>query len=74
MINEFFWFTFQDADIEVDNGLTLALALLTRSEVFLRMLDGEHGLSDLQLAVKCGLPVKENAEYYAKLAKFYTCE
>jgi SET and MYND domain-containing protein 4 len=47
---------------------------MTRSEVFFKMNDGFNGLNDLQLAVKCGLPVKNNAEYYAKLAKFYACE
>jgi hypothetical protein len=44
---------------------------MTRSEVFFNMNDGLNGLNDLQLAVKCGLPVKNNPEYYAKLAKFY---
>lgn len=47
---------------------------MTRSEVFFKMNDGINALNDLQLAVKCGLPVKNNAEYYAKLAKFYACE
>lgn len=47
---------------------------MTRSEVFFKMNDGFNGLNDLQLAVKHGLPVKNNPEYYAKLAKFYACE
>jgi hypothetical protein len=47
---------------------------VTRSEVFLKMNDGTNALSDLQLAAKCGLPVKNNPEYYAKLARFYACE
>lgn len=65
---------FLDDDREIDNGLTLALALVQRAEVFFRLHDGVHALNDLQLAVKCGLPVKDNAEYYAKLAKNYACE
>ena len=67
-------FPFADVDKDIDNGLTLALALMTRSEVFFKMNDGFNGLNDLQLAVKYGLPVKNNPEYYAKLAKFYACE
>lgn len=47
---------------------------MTRSEVFFKMNDGFNALNDLQLAVKYGLPVKNNPEYYAKLAKFYACE
>lgn len=47
---------------------------MTRSEVFFKMNDGFNGLSDLQLAAKYGLPVKNNAEYYAKLARFYARE
>lgn len=50
------------------------MALMARSEVFFKMNDGSNGLSDLQLAVKHGLPTKNNAEYYAKLARFYACE
>lgn len=42
--------------------------------MFFRMNDGVHALSDLQLAVKCGLPVKDNPDYYAKLARIYACE
>uniref|UniRef100_A0A182J6H9 SET domain-containing protein n=1 Tax=Anopheles atroparvus TaxID=41427 RepID=A0A182J6H9_ANOAO len=55
----------------IDKGLTLALALWTRCEVFIRMLDGKRALQDLQLAVKCGLPVQQNADYYQRLAKCY---
>lgn len=47
---------------------------MTRSEVFFKMNDGFNGLNDLQLAVKQGLPVKNNPEYFAKLAKFYASE
>ncbi|CAG9811410.1 unnamed protein product [Chironomus riparius] len=61
----------KDDDRDIDNGLTLALALLQRAEVFYRMNNGVYALKDLQLAVKCGLPVKTNAEYYAKLSKVY---
>ncbi|XP_053681108.1 SET and MYND domain-containing protein 4 [Anopheles nili] len=61
----------QGVDRFIDKGLTLALALWTRSEVFIRMLDGKHALQDLQLAAKCGLPVKQNADYYARVAKCY---
>ncbi|CRL06484.1 CLUMA_CG019432, isoform A [Clunio marinus] len=61
----------KDVDKDIDNGLTLCLALMTRSEVFFKMNDGLNGLNDLQLAVKCGLPVRNNPDYYAKLAKFY---
>lgn len=47
---------------------------MTRSEVFFKMNDGTNGLNDLQMAVKHGLPTKNNSEYYAKLARFYACE
>lgn len=73
-INGKFKFISADTDKDIDNGLTLCLALMTRSEVFFKLNDGFNGLSDLQLAVKCGLPVKNNAEYYAKLARFYASE
>lgn len=63
-----------DKEKDIDNGLTLCLALMARSEVFLKMNDGINGLNDLQLAVKHGLPTKNNSEYYAKLARFYACE
>ena len=69
-----FCLNFLDDDREIDNGLTLALALLQRAEVFYRMYNGVYALKDLQLAVKYGLPVKNNAEYYAKLSKVYACE
>jgi SET and MYND domain-containing protein 4 len=58
----------------LDNGLTLALALWNRSEVLIRLLDGEHGLKDLQMSAKAGFQVKQNAQYYARLAKCYTCK
>ncbi|KFB39589.1 AGAP002999-PA-like protein [Anopheles sinensis] len=61
----------QGVDKFIDKGLTLALALWTRAEVFIRMLDGKRAQQDLQLAVKCGLPVKQNAEYYLRVAKCY---
>uniref|UniRef100_A0A182N656 SET domain-containing protein n=1 Tax=Anopheles dirus TaxID=7168 RepID=A0A182N656_9DIPT len=61
----------QGVDRYIDKGLTLALALWTRAEVFIRLLDGKHALQDLQLAAKCGLPVKQNADYYARVAKCY---
>mgnify|MGYP003556037487 FL=1 len=60
--------------MDIDNGLTLALSLVARSDVFLRLGDGVHGLNDLQLSVKFGLPIKNNPEYYAKLSRFYGCE
>jgi hypothetical protein len=60
--------------MQIDNGLTLALALATRSEVFLRLNDGTNGLNDIQLAVKYGLDVKKSADYYSKLARFYARE
>lgn len=44
---------------------------MTRSEVFYKLNDGTNGLNDIQLATKYGLPVKNNAEYYAKIAKLY---
>ncbi|XP_035794036.1 SET and MYND domain-containing protein 4-like [Anopheles albimanus] len=61
----------QGVDKFIDKGLTLALALWTRAEVFIRMLDGKRALQDLQLAAKCGLPVKQNADYYSRVAKCY---
>ncbi|XP_058062549.1 SET and MYND domain-containing protein 4 [Anopheles bellator] len=61
----------QGVDAAIDKGLTLALALWTRAEVFVTMLDGKHAMQDLQLAVKCGLPVKQNADYYQRVAKCY---
>lgn len=64
----------QGVDRYIDKGLTLALALWTRAEVFIRQLDGKRALQDLQLAAKCGLPVKQNADYYARVAKCYARE
>lgn len=55
----------------IDSGLSLALALWSRSDVFLQMNDGKRALDDLQYAVKCGFPVKHRPEYYWRMAKCY---
>ncbi|XP_055636198.1 SET and MYND domain-containing protein 4 isoform X2 [Toxorhynchites rutilus septentrionalis] len=60
-----------DVDTFVDKGKTLACALWTRAEVLIRTLDGKHAMVDLQMAAKAGFPVKENGEYYARMARCY---
>ncbi|XP_053690963.1 SET and MYND domain-containing protein 4 [Sabethes cyaneus] len=61
----------QGIDLHIDQGMTLACALWTRSEVLIGALDGKRALVDLQMAAKAGFPVKENAEYYGRMAKCY---
>ncbi|XP_058824992.1 SET and MYND domain-containing protein 4 isoform X2 [Topomyia yanbarensis] len=61
----------QGVDQQIDQGMTLACALWTRAEVLIQALDGKRALVDLQMAVKAGFPVKENGEYYGRMAKCY---
>ncbi|XP_058448235.1 SET and MYND domain-containing protein 4 [Malaya genurostris] len=61
----------QGVDQQIDQGMSLACALWTRSEVLIRALDGRRALVDLQMAAKAGFPVKESGEYYGRMAKCY---
>lgn len=66
-----FLITFVEVDIHVDGGLSLAFALWKRSDVLLELKEYARALSDLQLALKEGLPAKHKAELYWKMARCY---
>ncbi|XP_044743193.1 uncharacterized protein LOC123305516 [Chrysoperla carnea] len=61
----------KEVDIHVDGGLSLAFALWKRSDVLLELKEYAKALSDLQLALKEGLPAKHKAELYWKMARCY---
>lgn len=65
-----FSFHFIGVDIRCDGGLTLALALWSRSAVLLDLNRGSDALVDIQSAIDNGLDdVKKQLEYYVRLAK-----
>lgn len=57
------------ADLQSDGGLHLALALWSRSGVLLELGNGPGALTDLQYSLECGLPAKQHAAYYLRLAR-----
>uniref|UniRef100_A0A0A1X542 SET and MYND domain-containing protein 4 n=1 Tax=Zeugodacus cucurbitae TaxID=28588 RepID=A0A0A1X542_ZEUCU len=61
----------KDVDPAVDNGLSLAMAYRSRAAILINMGNGQAAMSDLKLAATYGLELKENADYYIKLAKAY---
>lgn len=57
-------------DIRYDGGLSLALALWSRSAVLLDLNRGNDALADIQFAIDNGLDdVKKHHEYYVRMAK-----
>ncbi|KNC24394.1 hypothetical protein FF38_14177 [Lucilia cuprina] len=60
-------------DMQIDDGLSLALALRSRAVVLLALGEGEQALSDLKLAASFGLDCKQSIDYYIKMAKAYAC-
>ncbi|XP_037818792.1 SET and MYND domain-containing protein 4 [Lucilia sericata] len=60
-------------DMQIDDGLSLALALRSRAVILLALGEGEQALSDLKLAVSFGLDCKQSIDYYIKMAKAYAC-
>lgn len=58
------------ADPRIDNGLSLAHALWSRSSVLLALGNGDSSLADMQHAIENGLgQAKQQSEYYCRLAK-----
>lgn len=55
-----------------DSGLSLAIALWSRSKILLQLDDGDKALQDLQYAMKKKVPIKEKSEYFWRMAKCYT--
>lgn len=57
-------------DIRYDGGLSLALALWSRSAVLLDLNRGDDALADIQCAIDNGLDnVKKKLDYYVRMAK-----
>ncbi|XP_054735142.1 SET and MYND domain-containing protein 4 isoform X1 [Anastrepha obliqua] len=61
----------KDVDLGVDDGLSLPLAYRCRAAVLINLGDGQAALNDLKLAASYGLELKENVDYYIKMAKAY---
>lgn len=60
----------EGVDIRFDSGLSLALALWSRSAVLLDLNRGTDALVDIQCAIDNGLEdLKKQHEYYARLAR-----
>lgn len=58
------------ADPRIDNGLSLARALWSRSSVLLALGNGDSSLADMQYAIENGLhQEKQQSEYYCRLAR-----
>lgn len=54
---------------EIDRGYSLPLALWTRSEILLKLMDGVKAMRDIQFAARILPDFKQNPEYFARLAK-----
>ncbi|KAH8251003.1 hypothetical protein KR026_004093 [Drosophila bipectinata] len=61
----------KNADLSIDDGLSLALAYRSRASILIRLGEGEAALSDLKLATNFGLDLKGSGDYYCKMAKAY---
>ncbi|XP_065361509.1 SET and MYND domain-containing protein 4 [Calliphora vicina] len=61
----------KDVDMQIDDGLSLALALRSRAVILIALGEGEQALNDLKLAVSFGLDCKQSIDYYIKMAKAY---
>lgn len=59
----------KDVELQIDGGLSLALALWSRSAALLELGDGKNAISDLQHSLTCGLPAKQHGAYYLRLAR-----
>lgn len=57
-------------DVRSDGGLSLALALWSRSAVLLDLNRGNDALADIQCAIDNGLDdVKKHLDYYVRMTK-----
>lgn len=65
---------FSGENLNFDGGLTLALALWSRSQAFIALNDGKNALADLQCSLNNGLPAKHHGEYYVRLARSNACK
>lgn len=70
----FNFYAIADVDLAVDNGLSLAMAYRSRAAILINLGNGQAAMSDLKLAANYGLELKENVDYYIKLAKAYACK
>lgn len=59
--------------MQIDGGLSLALAFRSRAVILIALGEGEQALSDLKLASSFGLDCKQSIDYYVKLARAYAC-
>ncbi|XP_067642855.1 SET and MYND domain-containing protein 4 [Eurosta solidaginis] len=61
----------KDVDKDLDDGLSLAMAYRSRAAILINIGDGQGAVRDLKLAANYGLVIKDNVDYYIKLAKAY---
>ena len=61
-----------DTDHTIDDGLTLAKALWSRSAVLVAMKKGEQALRDLKYSQEMGISVKDNPDFYWRMGQCYT--
>lgn len=60
--------------MQIDAGLTLAMALRSRAVILIALGEGEAALNDLKMAAANGLDSKNSVDYYIKMAKAYACK
>lgn len=61
-------------DPSVDDGITLAKALWSRSAVLVALKKGDLALSDLKASQEAGISVKDNPDYYWRMGQCYSCK
>lgn len=67
-----YYFLLSGVDLRYDGGLSLALALWSRSSVLIELNRHEDALVDIQCAIENGLnDIKKTSEYFIRLAKAY---
>lgn len=57
--------------MQIEDGLSLALAFRSRAIILLALGEGEQAISDLKLSSSFGLESKQSIDYYIKMAKAY---
>lgn len=63
-----------ETDPSIDDGLTLAKALWSRSAVLVELKKGELALNDLKYSQEMGISVKDNPDFYWRMGQCYTRE
>lgn len=63
-----------ETDPNIDDGLTLAKALWSRSAVLVALQKGELALNDLKYSQQMGISVKNNPDFYWRMGQCYMCK